>query len=84
MMGGKKIAIIATHGYEAAYAAEPFETSLKRLCKHTHLNYLGMFSVRDTDYTDEDYLASFQTTSAKEGARNFALQLIEKMQGADM
>ena len=79
LWAGKNISIIATHGYETE-AAEPFETSIERLCKHSHLNYLGMFSVRDTDYTEEDYLASFQTPSAREGAANFALQLIKKIQ----
>lgn len=64
---GKKVAIIATHGYEADYATEPFETGIKRLCKHSHLQYIGMYSVRDTDN-----LASFQTEEAIEGARAFA------------
>ena len=64
---GKKVGIIATHGYEGAYATEPFETGIKRLCKHSKLQYIGMYSVRDTDN-----LASFQTEEAVEGARAFA------------
>lgn len=46
---GKKIAIIATHGYESNYGAEPFEIGIKRLCEHSDLNYVGMYSVRDKD-----------------------------------
>ena len=69
---GKKLAIIATHGYDAEYGAGPFETGVKRLCEHSHLNYLGMYSVRD-----EDDLASFQTETAKSGARLFANKLLE-------
>ena len=68
---GKKIAIVATLGYDASYAADPFETGIKRLCEHSNLNYVGMYSVRD-----EDDLASFQTEAAISGAKNFALQLI--------
>jgi len=70
---GKNIAIITTHGYEAKYAAEPFETGIRRLCEHSGLNYLGMYSVRD-----EDDLASFQTVEAVEGAREFARRLLQK------
>lgn len=68
---GKKCAIIATHGYERQYATEPFETGIIRLCKHSGLNYLGMYSVRD-----EDDLASFQTKEAVDGAIAFARKII--------
>lgn len=68
---GKKVAIIATHGYEAEYGAGPFETGIKRLCEHSKLKYMGMYSVRD-----EEDLASFQTETAISGARLFAKKLI--------
>lgn len=68
---GKKAAIIATHGYDREYAASPFETGIKRLCEHSGLEYLGMYSVRD-----EDDLASFQTEQAVNGARAFARKLL--------
>jgi multimeric flavodoxin WrbA len=67
---GKKVAIIATHGYDAEYGAAPFETGIKRLCEHSKLNYMGMYSVRD-----ENDLASFKTEEAKNGARLFARKL---------
>lgn len=67
LWAGKKVGIIATHGYEGAYATDPFETGVKRLCKHSALQYIGMYSVRDTDNK-----TSFQTKEAVEGAKAFA------------
>lgn len=71
LWAGKKVAIIATHGYEGNYATEPFETGIKRLCIHSNLEYIGMYSVQD-----EDNLASFQTKEAMEGAREFARSVV--------
>ena len=68
---GKCVAIIATHGYDAEYAAEPFETGIRRLCEHSKLKYLGMYSVRHIKN-----IASFQTETAVQGARDFAMRLI--------
>lgn len=68
---GKKVGIIATHGYKADYATEPFETGVKRLCKHSNLEYIGMYSVRDTDN-----IASFQTAEAIKGAKEFARSIL--------
>lgn len=67
LWAGKKVAIIATHGYEREYATSPFEDGIKRLCEHSALKYIGMFSVRD-----EDDLASFTSESAVNGAKEFA------------
>lgn len=68
---GKKVAIVATHGYDTEYGAGPFETGVKRLCEHSKLNYMGMYSVRD-----EDNLTSFQTITAMNGAKLFARNLL--------
>lgn len=68
---GKRVAILATHGYEAAYATDPFRMGVERLCQHANLIYVGLWSVRD-----EDDLASFQTPAAMEGARAFARKLL--------
>lgn len=73
LWSGKSVAIISTHGYEQAYATEPFETGIKRLCIHSKLKYLGMYTVRDTDD-----LASFQTDNAINRSREFALSLLTK------
>ena len=68
---GKKVGIIATHGYEGDYATGPFATGVERLCTHSNLEYMGIYSVQD-----EDDLASFQTDEAKEGAREFARKVM--------
>jgi len=68
---GKKVAIIATHGYDVEYGAKPFEMGIQRLCEHSGLEYVGMYSVRD-----EDDKASFQTEQTMNGARNFARKLL--------
>lgn len=68
---GKKCAIIATHGYDAQYGAGPFETGIRRLCEHSKLHYIGMYSVRD-----EDDKASFQTEEAMKGAVEFARHVL--------
>ncbi len=68
---GKSVAILATHGYDKEYATEPFEIGIKRLCEHSKLNYLGMYSVRDV-YD----ICSFQTREAIEGVKRFAINLL--------
>jgi len=67
LWAGKKVAILATHGYDGTYATDPFEMGIQRLCKHSDLTYVGLYSVQD-----EDNLASFQKTEAVEGAKKFA------------
>lgn len=72
LWAGKKVAILATHGYESPYATEPFKMGIQRLCLHSGLVYMGMYSVRD-----EDNLASFQTPEAIAGAKAFARKLLK-------
>ena len=72
LWAGKKVAIIATHGYDGAYATDPFEMGVERLCKHSNLEYVGLYSVQD-----EDNLASFQTAGAVAGAKAFARKLMD-------
>jgi len=71
LWAGRRVAILATHGYDDAYATEPFETGIKRLCIHSNLEYAGIYSVQD-----EDDLASFQTPEAVAGVRIFAQKLL--------
>lgn len=71
LWAGKKVAILATHGYDGAYATDPFEMGIERLCKHSDLTYLGLYSVQD-----EDNLVSFQTKDAQDGARAFARKVL--------
>ena len=72
LWSGKKIAIIATHGYDAEYAAGPFETGVKRLCEHSHLEYMGMYSVKHIVN-----IKSFRTEEAVAGAKAFAAKLLQ-------
>lgn len=74
LWAGKKVAIIATHGYDRAYATEPFVVGVQRLCDHSKLTYVGMYSVRD-----EDDLASFQTEAAIAGAKEFARSVLASL-----
>ena len=71
LWAGKRVAILATHGYDGTYATDPFEMGVERLCRHSGLTYVGLYSVQD-----EDNLASFQTVEAVEGARQFARKLL--------
>ena len=68
---GKRVGMIVTHGYDRDYATEPFEVGIKRLCIHSNLKYMGMYSVQDNDN-----LASFQTDEAKEGVKSFARKIV--------
>lgn len=78
LWAGKKVAILATHGYEGAYATDPFEMGIERLCKHSNLFYCGLYSVQD-----EDNLASFQTEEAIKGAKTFARKILEIKDGGE-
>lgn len=70
---GKRVAILATHGYDAAYAADPFVIGIQRMCEHYRMRYDGMYSVRDVDD-----IKSFQTKQAISGAKEFARYLLNK------
>ena len=67
LWAGKGLALIATHGYDADYGAGTLLVGLQRLCEHSHLNWLGAYTVRDTDG-----IASRVTAKPCEGARQFA------------
>jgi len=71
LWAGKQVAILATHGYDGAYATDPFEMGVQRLCIHSNLEYVGMYDVQD-----EDDLASFQTEEAVAGAKAFARKVM--------
>ena len=71
LWAGKQVAILATHGYERDYAAEPFEMGIRRLCAHSQLEYRGLYSVRN-----EKGMASFRTAGAVGGAKAFARGLL--------
>ncbi|MBR2619471.1 MAG: NAD(P)H-dependent oxidoreductase, partial [Firmicutes bacterium] len=43
---GKKLALIAACGYPVEKAADLYEEEMKRYCKHTKMEYIGMFCER--------------------------------------
>ena len=69
------VALLTTHGYKDEYANEPFETGIRRLCKHCHWDYLGRYSARDIDG-----ICDMQTEEAMDGARRFADELLQKFE----
>ena len=68
---GKKLAIITTCGYKPENGADLFEEGIKRYCKHSQLNYIGMLVERDYGYKSE-----FISDDKIEHARLFACKLI--------
>ena len=72
LWAGKGVGLLLTHGYDVTMGTEAFVTGVRHLCTHSHLRYLGMYSVRH----DED-ISSFQTEEAKSGARAFARQILQ-------
>ena len=71
-LAGKKIAILATHGYDQKFACTPLVTGIKSLCTHANMMYCGIYSV-----VDSDDIASMQTSEAIAGAKSFADSLCE-------
>lgn len=47
---GKKVAIITTCGYRPEHGVDLFEEGIKRYCKHSKLDYVGMLAERDLGY----------------------------------
>ena len=64
---GKKFAIVTTCGYNIEYAAELFEESLRRYCKHSSLIYIDKLGMRDMGK-----IANFQNEAAVTAAKSFA------------
>lgn len=50
LWAGKQLAIIATCGYRPEKGADLFAEGVKRYCKHSQLQYIGMLAERDLGY----------------------------------
>ena len=70
---GKRVAIMTTCGYRPEKGADLFEDGMKRYCKHSALNYVGMLAERDLGYK-----ATFMDEEKEAHAREFARQLAEQ------
>lgn len=71
---GKKCALITTCGYKPEKGADLFEEGIKRYCRHSGLEYLGMLSARDPGY-DKIFLDQEKIDAAKA----FTIKLIQSM-----
>lgn len=67
------VALITTHGYKPDYANDLFETGIKRFCRHSGWDYLGLYSERDTGKG-----ANLDTPEIRERAKAFADSLVEE------
>lgn len=50
LWAGKDVALITTCGYRPERGADLWEEGIKRYCKHSQLNYLGMLAERHLGY----------------------------------
>lgn len=66
----KKCAIITTCGYEIEKGADLFEEAVKRLAKHSQLDYIGMLAVRDINGVSD-----FETKEVINKSKEFALNI---------
>lgn len=67
----KKCAVITTCGYPVEKGADLFDQGMKRYCKHSKLNYVGMLAA----YDEGDHV-EFMDEEKEEKARHFAWQVI--------
>lgn len=65
---GKKLALISTCGYRVENGADLWEDGIKRYCKHSQLEYMGMLSERDFGYKSM-FMTDKKTLHAKEFAK---------------
>lgn len=68
---GKKVALITTCGYGPEEGADLWENGIKRYCKHSKLQYIGMLAERDLGYK-----SVFMDNKKEKHAREFAEHLL--------
>ncbi|MDU2065369.1 MAG: flavodoxin family protein [Sporomusaceae bacterium] len=71
LWSGKQLAIIATCGYRPEKGADLFEEGIKRYCKHSQLQYIGMLAERDLGYQ-----SVFMNEEKAQHSRQFAQKMI--------
>ncbi len=69
---GKKMALIATCGYPIEKGSDAWEDGMKRYCKHSQLQYVGMLTERDLGYHK-----IFMDEEKERHAREFAQQVAD-------
>ena len=73
LWAGKSAALITTCGYPAEKGADLLEEGIRRYCKHSQLNYLGMLAERHMGYN-----TVFMDQEKESRATAFARQLLAK------
>ena len=71
LWAGKKVALITTCGYPPEKGADLFEEGIKRYCKHSQLDYMGMLCEHDLGY---EY--TFMDSEKEKHARAFAQRFL--------
>ncbi len=69
---GKMVGIITTCGYPIEVGTGLWEEGVKRYCKHSQLEYVGMTAQRQKSYKEP-----FMTDEIEEQTRSFAAKIIE-------
>ena len=77
LWAGKRVAIASTCGYEESKGPDLFEAGMRRYCKHSGLDYLGMLVERDMGYQ-----TVFMDENKALNARRFAGQLAAHLKRA--
>lgn len=76
LWAGKKLALITTCGYRPEQGADLWETGIKRYCKHSGMEYMGMLAERHLGYD-----TVFMDRDKETRAVRFAMELKKRMQG---
>ena len=71
---GKKVALLVTCGYKPEKGSDLFEEGIKRYCKHSQLNYLGMLVERDLGYQ-----SVFMDEEKEKHSRAFAQEILKSL-----
>lgn len=71
LWAGKKVALLTTCGYPPEKGADLWENGVKRYCKHSQLQYMGMLAEHDLGYN-----SMFMDLEKENRAKKFARDLI--------
>ncbi len=71
LWAGKQVALLTTCGYPPEKGADLWEAGIKRYCKHSKLQYVGMLAEHDSGYH-----SIFMDAEKENRARQFANELI--------
>ncbi|MCI9597618.1 MAG: flavodoxin family protein [Firmicutes bacterium] len=75
LWAGKKLALVTTCGYAPEKGADLWEEGVKRYCKHSQMDYLGMLVERH-----KNYKAAFMDEKKAARAVEFAGKLVKELE----